>query len=38
MVALIKEEMTTSRAAEVLGQSHRVVRDELNRWLEGAPA
>lgn len=38
MVALIKEEMTTSRAAEVLGQSHLEVRDELARWLEGAPA
>jgi Zn-dependent peptidase ImmA (M78 family)/DNA-binding XRE family transcriptional regulator len=38
MVALLREEMTTSRAAEVLGQSHLEVRDELARWLEGAPA
>ena len=38
MAALLREEMTTSRAAEVLGQSHLEVRDELARWLEGAPA
>ena len=38
MVALLREEMTTSRAAEVLGQSHLEIRDELGRWLEGAPA
>lgn len=38
MVALLKEEMTTSRAAEVLGQPHQDVREELARWLEGAPA
>lgn len=38
MVALLGEEMTTARAAEVLGQSHSEVREELARWLEGAPA
>jgi Zn-dependent peptidase ImmA (M78 family) len=38
VVALIKEEITTSRAAEVLGQSHLAVREQLDRWLEGAPA
>jgi Zn-dependent peptidase ImmA (M78 family)/DNA-binding XRE family transcriptional regulator len=38
MVALLREEMTTSRASEVLGQPHPEVRDELARWLEGAPA
>jgi Zn-dependent peptidase ImmA (M78 family)/DNA-binding XRE family transcriptional regulator len=38
MVALLREEMTTSRAAEVLGQSHLAVREQLDRWLEGAPA
>jgi Zn-dependent peptidase ImmA (M78 family)/DNA-binding XRE family transcriptional regulator len=38
MAALVNEEMTTSRAAEVLGRPLPDVRRELDRWLEGAPA
>jgi len=38
MLALVREEMTTSRAAEILGEPVVNVREKLERWLEGAPA
>lgn len=36
--ALIQETVTTSRAAEVLGQSIHAVRDELSKWLSEEPS
>jgi Zn-dependent peptidase ImmA (M78 family) len=38
MLALVSEEITTSRAAEILGEPLVTVRDKLARWLERAPA
>jgi len=38
MLALVREEMTTSRAAEILGEPVVLVREKLESWLEGAPA
>lgn len=38
MVALLKEAMTTSRAAEILGEPYLEVRQKLDRWLEEAPS